>query len=890
MAEKFVDTREQSIAQSFDRHISVTANAGSGKTTILKKRFINIALHHGTEFEPRRIVAITFTRKAAGEIFAKIAEEFEEMLKQKLSDTQHKILFSVRSNLRSANISTIHSFCSSLLRDFPIEAEVSPNFIELNEADKLKLINDAIVSVLSEKLTNPEFDNEKYRQLFRTFGRRNIENYIKNILGKMESYAKIKNVYLKDNQQFIDWIVDEYLTLFLTELKPLMKNLIDSSKAMEKYEHNNLLELMWKDITINFERIFDEIYSKENIDIEVLNLLISKIEYQKEFMISNKLMTMKFTVNRTSYPTKKFTISENIETGLVEFFKQLSKYEILSQRENLPVTLNYARTFIELTESVINYIDNEKESNNYLDFDDLLLKANLMLKNQETCDKIRKRFDYIMIDEFQDTNDIQYEIVKSLIPELIGTVTNNDINLFIVGDPKQSIYGFRNADVRVFNKAIDDINLVNNTLISNNIITDKIFNQDNLPVECNNSEILGNMELSISFRHRPVISAFTNYVCRNIMSSKESEYDVSYSDLICTKNVEEIQLLSDAERRKLSSEFGSVTFITSIENKDEENNEESESIVVEDNEYELLAKYLMNIVESSSDSKKYSYNDIAILGRTKSKFGLLTVAFQKYGIPYILQSGRGFYETQEVQDLLSVLKFLHNNMDDVALVATLRSPFFGISDELLTTLAYQYRGECYWIKIQKFLQDSENELLNRARNILLNLLEYSTKLSISHLLLQIIEMTAFDGAIVNVQGNTQIKANVDKLIQMAREFENRGFRNMYDFVEEVNFISSASTNESEAVILTDDDAVNIMTIHASKGLEFPIIALIDTMSGTGGNYGLIIDDKYGLGFKTPEYITANDSFENNNNLIYSIIKERDAKKEKAELKRLIYVA
>jgi len=880
MLEKFVDTKEQLLAQSSDRHLSVNANAGSGKTTVLQKRFISLLLDDKLRVEPRELVAITFTRKAAAEIFAKIAKAIEEIIQDpKTGKTKQAKLIRIRERLNSAHISTIHSFCSSIIRDFPVESGVPPNFSELSEAEISVIIKDAITDAFTKYLTGKKDDADKLKFLISVFGKKQVERMLKQILDKRDVLPKVLKFYGKYSDEEINRMAIEGFLEFLdNNYLASIQNVQIVFETISRLNLKNEQLNVINNFVLKLAELTD-ILSEEIIDSN--NNFNLNIEQVSDELKEQKVLTTELLLNKQTL--KRFlgdevdNLNSDLE-GLSGLIQILACLDNISYQKQL---IEFSRFLIKTALDVLKLIDEKKQDLGGLDFDDILLKAQDMLQNKEIAEKISKRFRFMMVDEFQDTNEIQYNIIKSLVPQLEVDTGGNEINLFIVGDPKQSIYGFRNADVRVFKKATEEIKKCNENLIENNLLSKDIISQSQpIKVEAANQS-LGELGLTVSFRHLPVITAFTNQVCNTTMSRKESEFDVEYSDLICSKKIPELNEYLSGQTKILDDKlFGSVKIILS---KKAEKGKEDEKV----SESEMLAVHIKNIVLNT----EYKYSDIAVLGKSRTKFMELTNAFQKYNIPYVLHSGKGFYEAQEVLDMISILKFLHNPSDDLALTGALRSPYFGLSD-LQIVLISSSTGNTVFEKLKYVCDNNLNadKIILRAYEILLKLISYSTRLSVSHLIAHVIEMTGWYGTTAASQGRAQVVANVMKLKQYASDFEKRGFKTLFDFVEEVKLISKEDIQESEAVFITDDNAVNIMTIHAAKGLEFPIVALFNATSGRNNTDSFFIDESLGLSFKSPVYDEKNQIYKQIDTPHFIFTKNKNSLKEKAELKRLLYVA
>jgi ATP-dependent helicase/nuclease subunit A len=883
MAEKFTATKEQGLAKSIDRNLSVNANAGSGKTTVLQQRLISILLDETLKVEPRELVAITFTRKAASEIFSKVVNAIEEMLQSNIGQRDlHSLLLRIRERLNSAHISTIHSFCSSLIRDFPVESGVSPNFIDLGGAEKIKLERDSINEIFTDYLLADDSNTLMLKNLITAFSKKKIEEMLRKILNKKDLFEKLNNLYFDFDEEKINRIAfDEIFSYLKENYLEVLKNAIEVFEGLIESELSGENKVTINHL-LDYLDTIEELLNQSDLEsLKAADIFDEKLESILDRLQEQKILTDKLILNRTTF--KKILGDElDLYCEKLERFSEL--LEILKSFDNINLQnemINYGKFIFDLALIVNEFLEKEKQELSALDFDDILVKTKKMLENKEVSMKVAKRFRYIMVDEFQDTNDIQYDIIKSLFPELNDATMKTHLNLFIVGDPKQSIYGFRNADVRVFRKATEDIKKYNRMLIQNNKLARNIRSGEESFVAENDNQSYGELGLTVSFRHLPVITAFTNIVCRSVMSNRDSEYDVEYSDLICSKKVKELQkFFEDGHKIINSQEFGSVKFIIC----DKEKKEDKENKI---SEAEKLVLYIQNLCATTD----YKFSDIAILSRATTKFGELSQAFQKYDIPYVLHSGKGFYQAQEIIDMMSILKFLHNPGDDLSLTAALSSPYFGLEDADLLLIS-SVKGTTYYEKLKNIAEDETNNNLRIARvfGIITKLLNYSSRLNISHLISQVIELCGWYGSTAKSSGRAQIIANLMKLRQYASDFEAVGFRTLFDFVEEINLVSSEDVNESEAVFITDDNAVNVLTIHAAKGLEFPVVALFNSNSSNNFKEELYIDEKLGLMLKFPVYNNQINVFETKETPLLKLAEIKNTNKEKAELKRLLYVA
>jgi ATP-dependent helicase/nuclease subunit A len=433
-----------------------------------------------------------------------------------------------------------------------------------------------------------------------------------------------------------------------------------------------------------------------------------------------------------------------------------------------------------------------------------------------------------MVDEFQDTNEIQYQIFLPILDELKSG------RLFIVGDEKQSIYKFRDAEIEIFNLTRNDIK--------------KSVGDSNLLV------------LPDSFRMTPNICAFCNHIFKKLFNEPDEQFgEVPATDLVCAR-IDDVKGKVELLVARIDEDAISIT------------------------ENELIARKILNIVKE----EKYSFKDISILVRKRKHFTDLEKVFLKYEIPFTIIGGRGFYQRQTISDINNYLSFLADKNNNTALVGVLRSPFFNISDSKLYELSLE-SSRNYWTKLKNIVDDEE---IISACNLLKENLSISSSISLPQLIDKIITDKNYLSIIAARNDGEQEIANLAKLISIARNFNATGFRNLYDFL---NYLKDSIVNqadEAQAGISSNTDAVQMMTIHQSKGLEFPIVFICKTdESGISSSIKLgevKIDKKFGVLTKVP--LNQNYFEEYQSAPIAALHNYYEEKKNNAELKRLLYVA
>ena len=406
-------------------------------------------------------------------------------------------------------------------------------------------------------------------------------------------------------------------------------------------------------------------------------------------------------------------------------------------------------------------------------------------------------------------------------------------NLFVVGDEKQSIYMFRDADLEVFDKTKREI--------------------------VKSAELGGSLHLPHSFRMFPQLVLFTNKLFCNLFANPQKEFnEVAPSDLICTKS---------------DNEVGSVGILLADTNAGVE-------------ESELVAKKVLNLLKSD---ETITLGDIAILCRKRKSFSELETSFVKYNLPYLILGGKGFYQRQTIYDIYNYMTFLINPKDDQALVGTLRSPFFNISDAKLFRIS-MLNEKSFYENLKKYLQVDKTikSILDEINNNLKSVASLEPYLLIRKLLNE----SGYWSVLSSEKNSDQKIANVEKLLAIAREFSGKGFKNLYDFTVSLKEFIIGYEDEGQAQVAESKNSIKLMTIHQSKGLEFKAVFIYGTNSkGQEDNVKakeLSISKEYGLLTKVPidkKYFTNYSvapiaAFHN-----YKI-----KRKNYAELKRLFYVA
>jgi len=805
-------TQYQIEALNHSKHISLTANAGSGKTFVLVRRFLSILYEENISLN--NIVAITFTEKAASELYKKVANEIETRIVEEPDKTKIKKLEGLRRELVSAKISTIHSFCTEVLKEFPTEAGIDANFLPIDQRISDELMSSAIDEVLQKSIRNNDELIEYIKRNIRLLGSKKIlKSVLKNMISKRNDVEKItESVYGQDIEKAAEIFRNKfefYFTKIFTEKFPQFFEAVQ--------EINQRAESINADseLVTEIKSLIPDAKNENNVFP-----LILKVKN-----IFEKILVQKGTVKVTGYIPNKYREGIHNSIELVESF--YSEFKVIEFSEDYKLAeielAKYGIDILNLWKPILAKYNQKKMQRGYLDFEDLLLFAEKLVQREDVKSYLASRYQYFMIDEYQDTNETQYNIFIPILDYLKRG------NLFIVGDEKQSIYMFRGADLQIFNKTKDAIR------------------------ESNDETSL--LQLPHSFRLSKELTLFTNKLFGNLFAKPNLMFnEVKYDDLIFAKK-------EDKESE--------IAFLISDEN---------------DSEYKLVAKKILDLVQN----KNIDFKDIAILARKRKAFTDLEKELQKLNIPYQIYGGKGFYQRQEIYDVYNYLNFLINPQSDEALIAILRSPFFMLSDKMLFEIS-NLHGESYYEKLQKYSQ-TNNEVSEVINQLSVNIQNAKSR-QLAVLLRSILQESGYWSKVSLLKNSKQIFSNLDKLVSTANMFMDKGSTTLYDFVIYLNEAINKTEDESQAVISEDDKNVKLMTIHASKGLEFPVVFLIDTnskgMDDRAKAKSVNIDKEFGILTKT-----SNEGYSEVNVTapiigIYNFISLR---KSNAELKRLLYVA
>ncbi len=834
-------TREQHDAIHIqDRNLLVAAGAGSGKTRVLVERYIQLLETH-RDWPIGALAAITFTREAAFEMRQRLRQELERRAQAADGEPWARHL----AQMDSARIDTIHGLCADILRANAAQAGVDPKFEVLDETEAAILLDEVVTDVLAT-LGLP------LARLFATYDAWRIEAELKRMNVLNGDYPALK---MDSDELFQHWT-----ELWDEQVRAERRRLLDSRQAaaFKSIHHYYLppndkladLALMYLD---RLERIAEA-------DLDTKELCEILRTWHEGGVVGSKGSAKAWGGKDTKDSVAQLLrdLRDRIKATLKSIDEPPGDVD-WKTAELLPL-------WHALLSRVRQAYRRRKAADALLDFDDLERLAADLLRDRSVRDRYRSaEFKHLLVDEFQDTNAAQWRIIRSLADLESGGA------LFAVGDPKQSIYQFRGADVSVFNRVR------------------ALFSQ---------LDACRELPLSLSFRsHRALVDQFNALFARLLVPEEDSptaDYEVAFDQPMAAFRADspaapaiELQLL-DYNIRGIPGEQRYPA--------DDMRRWEA---------WEIASRIKAMIVEArpvfDQDSRRWrslDYRDIAILFQSMTKVTLYEEVFKSQDLPYLTVAGRGYYDRQEVWDMLDLLRFLHNPADDLSLASALRSPLFAFSDDLLFALRLipadedEARGPLpLWRALQvaaaegvRGLVKSDRATLQHALDALTELRRLSGRVTISELLRLALARTNILAILTGLPDGARRRGNIEKLLQLA---EASGKITLGKFTQYLDDLTAREAREGEA-LLQAGNALRLMSAHASKGLEFPVVILADA-SWTRGQAGaplLLADPEYGLSCQL--YDAASNKY--HKGLAHRLNAERQSRKEAAERKRLLYVA
>lgn len=845
MGRKWTPQQKNSIYAT-DGSVLVSAAAGSGKTAVLVERVIQMITRKENPVDADRLLIVTFTRAAAAEMRQRITLALNKLLED---DPYNPHLLKQKQLLYNSSISTIDSFCGDIVREYFHTLGVSRDYRIADEGE-LDILRNLALDKSFETFYHS--DREDFSKLLDAFSSKEGDSKLRETVLKICLFLSTQpfpDKWLDDMQGCYGertvansiWgkIIIDYATPAVLHAINLTEN---SLKLIEEDEvlQNSLIELL------------------EN-DLAFLNTLQKKLLGNSWDDIVNHLKA--FVTGRLSTPRAykenpiKLAVADN-RSEVKKTIGFLNKYFCRTEqqaREELEELQLIVSVLFDLVREYIKDFDILKAKKNVLSFSDIELLT-VKLFAQPDCDSYKKtpqayeisnRYDAVMVDEFQDVNDVQNLI--------FNCVSSDENNLFVVGDVKQSIYGFRQAKPQIFLERKNSYNR---------------FNEEN-------PQYPATIILDKNFRSRKEVCDSVNFIFSRLMSKDSAQMDYT--------NDEKLNVGASYP------ESNDCDFEISLIEK---------SAFTDYNSAEIEARYIAKrirtmigsgfLVKDGDTQRKATYGDFAVIMRsTKFTANTYVNTLIECGVPAYTEEKENSFEAQEIKILLNLLRIIDNPALDIPLLSVLCSPIYGFTPDELAQIRSKDRYSNLFTSLSKYAQQSK-----KASDFLLELQQlraYSYTCSVDDLIGKVFETTALGAITSAVKGGDTPLRNLNLIRVYARSFESNGYKTLSDFISYIDRLIENGTAlpASSGGGANTLNGVRVLSIHKSKGLEYPVCFIADTahkFNTTDLKSDVLIDSFAGLGIKKKSGLCRY------NTLPRLAVEIEIAKNEIAEELRVLYVA
>ena len=880
MGVKWTPEQESAIMSPKDSNLGaqtllVAAAAGSGKTAVLVERIITRLKDMENPLSVQELMVVTFTKAAAAEMSARIGVALAKAMESTDDKALQARLERQLNLLPSAHISTLHSFCQWVIRSYFYKLDIPPTARIGNEAEMALLKQEVLENLLKEAYEH------------NTYGIFDLSDFFSDDKSDAGLQDKVLSLY--------------EFAMSQSNSDGWMRHAVEPYKAAQEQDLRDTLwgHAMWDDQQTEIDRIADRIEQMEPLLENPVGPKKWDKVYQEQLAALAQLkgaQTWSDMVdvcrNLDTFTKASFTsLGKALEKGevdgaLADEFKSLGSQNkdslkgmknglfhidesILQQqfKDQYPLIHN----LVELTIAFHKAYDEAKKEQGIMDFSDLEHLCLALLVEPGTEDdpqpsevalELQDTFKEIMVDEYQDTNGVQETIIN-----LISRVDNR----FYVGDVKQAIYSFRMADSSLFMNKYNTYGLMNDA-------------------------VERRIDLAKNFRSHENILTTTNFIFYQIMTQEAAELDYGEKESLIPGRIVE-----DAPSDWVGGAVELHLLDTSDTNRSDESDGDSETVGDEPENNERELDFIIQKIKELHASKKHVQNadgsfrqiqwrDFAVLRRSLAGWGTRAVAaMRQAGIPAVVNERDGYFEAQEIQLLLSLLQIIDNPEQDLPMAAVLHSGLVGLDANELGALRLTGDGSL-WSVMPLYAEQAQDERLLQFIAHIERWRTLSRRHGVADLLWDIYETLDYVNYVGAMPNGLVRRANVMALYERAKGFESSGFRGLFRFLRFVESLRDSNQDMAVANVVTEaDDVVRLMTIHKSKGLEFPVVFLsgvqkkFNTMDF---NSPLLVDKNGGIGLKG-YYPDIRVSYPSMPWLYCKSIKS-DAMK--AEEQRILYVA
>lgn len=887
----WTNAQEKAIYEpSGEGNILISAAAGSGKTAVLVERIVEMITRGENPVSVDELLVVTFTEAAAAEMRERIIKRINKAYREAidLNNTDKAKYLKEQIHLTgSADINTIDSFCLNVVKNNFHVLGIDPNFGIMDNSEGEMLSDDAMTELFSELYTTDnEEDKERFTYLVNTYASNRDDEGLKKIIRKVYRFVQSfpqpwKWLHEKAQMYSADmteskWLSDIVLRdkrlyivsrhkVFWNELMSEMREKADGCEE-EKYWGK-----LWSNVSMCSEAVgaleiaedwdsIDAFYETYIAKKAYLGNAINKIPAKKEASDEQwQKYYDEYNLMRDDLREQCLKLPHGSKE---EFNKYIHAEEIKKTVDSI----------VWLTEHFNEKFEAKKTRRSLKSFSDVEhLAYRLFADNENIRGEYSDRYAEILIDEFQDTNGLQEAIFSA--------ISRGGKNMFMVGDLKQSIYRFRGGDPTIFKEK-------SQSYASENTDGKKIM-------------------LSENFRSRMEVIRSVNAVFEKVMSPCIG--DVMYTGGEALERSAEREVYegranpSNDNHRGYYSELHHIAVIGGEEESDTDISAAAgEGAQIADRIRSLIDGHFQ-VYRGDGAYSDIEYRDIVILARSVRTDGdVLRTMLESRGIPAFVQKDE-YFERREIKLMLSLITLINNHMQDIPLVAVMRSPIGGFSENELAIIRAESRGKTFYNSVRYYkteaekLSDKEEKIRRKCRRFLSDLDRwrgYVKMKSIASLIWTLYEETGFYDFMGALEGGEEAQANLKLLYERAKRYEESGFKGIFNFIRYIERMENSRDDLSGAKLVNENhNVVRIMTIHKSKGLEFPVVFLARTAKRmaiglAGEETRIMLHKDMGIGI---DYYNYEDMY--CKKLMFNeYIKEANKSEQMSEEMRLMYVA
>ncbi len=782
---KVIDRRE--------RNILVSAAAGSGKTAVLVERIIQKITQDKVDID--KLLIVTFTNAAAAEMRERIRDAIEKKLEEEPEDTHLQRQFTLVHN---AQITTIDSFCLYVIRNYFYKIDLEPNFRVADEGELSLLRSDVLGKLLEAHYAAGE---EAFLSFVAGYGSAKSDQAIQDMILKMYTYAQ--SYPWPD-----EWLVSCGQAYDLKEEADMeqadwMKQFLDSLVTAVSDCGSQMREALNVCEEPDGPYMYADALKEDIRRLDAIRESGSYAQFGEEINAYAKAFPKLAAVRKFEGSVEKKELVQNIRNAMKKEIKDMRDKFFFKEPEeiflDMKKTAPAVKMLVALTEEFASCFAAEKKRKNLVDFSDMEHFALKILVDQttkeptETADEFAALFDEIMIDEYQDSNYVQETLLRAVSKERFG-----QNNLFMVGDVKQSIYRFRLARPELFMEKFD-------TYAAGMPGCERIDLQKNFR---SRNEVLSGVN-----------DIFYKIMCRDLGNVVYDENAALYPGADYPEDMDPAM-------------FAMEVLVADESGAEEMERVELEARMIASRIHEMRKEGQTVTDKESGELRPMEYRDIVILLRSVSGMADTFVkVLSEEGIPAFTTSRTGYFSTVEIQTVLNMLRVIDNPMQDIPLAAVLYSPVGGFSGEDLAKIRAVSGEKTFYESILTYdtmpEEETDQKLRERLRGFLAKLEDFRKRVPytpVHELITELLEETGYLSYITALPAGEQKCANVQMLIEQAIHYEDTSYKGLFHFVRYIEKLRKYDVDYGEADIINENEnAVRIMSIHKSKGLEFPVV-------------------------------------------------------------------